>query len=104
MNSLAEGNAVAINDLTGDGPHELVRRAPRCPRRSSAGRARVDTRLADVRAHLVHNWSWEATVVTVPTDFDVLAAPHGSSPAPVRFTAGDTVTLGAWDVLVAVTR
>jgi len=64
----------------------------------------VDTRLDGVRVHVVHNWSWEATVVAVPTDFDVLAAPHGPSPAPVRFTAGDTVTLAAWDVLVAVTR
>ncbi|WP_456847495.1 hypothetical protein [Cellulomonas sp. P5_C6] len=104
MNSLLEGNGVAINDLTGDGPHEVVPRTHRCPRRSSAGRARVDTRLADVRAHLVHNWSWEATVATVLTDFDVLAAPHGFASAPVRVAAGDSVTLGAWDVLVAVTR
>ena len=53
---------------------------------------------------VVHNWSWEATVVTVPTDLDVLAAPHGSSSTPARFTGGDTVTLGEWDVLVGVTR
>ena len=62
------------------------------------------TRPDGARVHVVHNWSWEATVVTVPTDLDVIAAPHGSSPTPTRFTAGDTVTLGAWDVFVAVAR
>ncbi len=64
----------------------------------------TSTRTDDARLHVVHNWSWGGTVVTVPTDLDVIAAPHGSSPTPTRFTAGDTVTLGAWDVLVAVTR
>ncbi|MDQ0373376.1 hypothetical protein [Cellulomonas humilata] len=43
-------------------------------------------------------------MVTVPADLDVLAAPHVSSPTPTRFTAGDSVTLGAWDVFVAVAR
>ena len=64
------------------------------------------TRPDGARVHVVHNWSWEATVVTVPTDLDVIAAPHGSSstPRPGSTGAGDTVTLGAWDVLVAVTR
>ena len=48
--------------------------------------------------------------MTVPTDLDVLAAPRGGAPRtrrrrrPGRLTAGDTVTLGSWDVLVAVTR
>jgi beta-galactosidase len=62
------------------------------------------TRTDGARVHVVHNWSWEATVVTVPTDLDVIAAPQGSSPTSTRFTAGDTVALGAWDVFVAVTR
>ena len=64
----------------------------------------MDIRLAGVRVHLVNNWSWEVTVVPVPTDFDVIAAPHGFSSTPARVTAGDTVTLGAWDVFVAVAR
>ena len=59
--------------------------------------------------HVVHNWSWEAAVVTAPTDLDVLAAaaprPPIAADARRRLeAAGDTVTLGAWDVLVAVTR
>jgi len=62
------------------------------------------TRPDGARVHVVHNWSWEATVLTVPHDLDVVAPPQGSSPTPVRLTAGDTVSLGAWDVLVAVTR
>jgi beta-galactosidase len=62
------------------------------------------TRSDGARVHVVHNWSWEATVVTAPADLDVVAAPHGSSSTPNRLSAGDTVGLGAWDVLVAVSR
>jgi len=35
---------------------------------------------------VVHNWSWEATVVTVPTDLGVIAAPHASSSTDVAVT------------------
>ena len=60
----------------------------------------------------MHNWSWEAVTVTAPTELDVLVAPRGDAPADPppadaagpALAAGDTVALGAWDVLVAVTR
>ncbi|HEX7806899.1 MAG TPA: beta-galactosidase [Cellulomonas sp.] len=64
------------------------------------------------RVHVVHNWSWEAATVTAPFDLDVLVAARGDAPADPPpadapggpLAAGDTVTLGSWDVLVAVTR
>ncbi|MBO9553486.1 beta-galactosidase [Cellulomonas sp.] len=72
----------------------------------------TSTRPDGSRVHVLHNWSWEAAAVTVPVDLSVLVAPRGDRPAdpppadapggPV--SAGDTLTLGSWDVLVAVTR
>ena len=64
------------------------------------------------RVHVLHNWSWGAATVTAPFDLDVLVAARGDAPAdpppadaPGRpLAAGDSVTLGSWDVLVAVTR
>ncbi len=60
----------------------------------------------------MHNWSWEAVTVTAPTDLEVLVAPRGQVPADPPpadapgpdVDAGATVALGAWDVLVAVSR
>ena len=60
----------------------------------------------------MHNWSWETATVTAPTDLDVLVAPRGDAPADPppadapgpAVTQGDVLTLGSWDVLVAVTR
>ena len=70
------------------------------------------TRPDGSRVHIVHNWSWEAVTVTAPTDLDVLVAARGGAPADPppadgpgpALTQGDEVTLGSWDVLVAVTR
>lgn len=62
------------------------------------------------RVHVLHNWSWEPVEVVAPVGLDVLVAPRGDRPAdpPPQDAPGDplqagaTVTLGAWDVLVAV--
>jgi beta-galactosidase len=70
------------------------------------------TRPDGSRVHIVHNWSWEATTVTAPSDLDLLVAPRGEAPADPppadgpgpSVTQGDTIALGSWDVLVAVTR
>jgi beta-galactosidase len=37
---------------------------------------------------VVHNWSWEATVVTVPTDLVVIAAPPHASSSPDLASTG----------------
>ncbi|MGV8964984.1 MAG: beta-galactosidase [Cellulomonas sp.] len=70
------------------------------------------TRPDGTRVHVVHNWSWEAAMVTAPTDLEVLVPARGGAPADPppadahggSLAAGDTVTLGSWDVFVAVTR
>lgn len=64
------------------------------------------------RVHVLHNWSWDPVDVVVPADLDVLVVARGDRPADPPppdepggpLDAGATVTLGAWDVLVAVTR
>jgi beta-galactosidase len=48
------------------------------------------------RVHIVHNWSWEPTQVTVP--FPLTDALDGRA-----VTAGDLLDLGAWDVRVLAT-
>ncbi|KQY47135.1 beta-galactosidase [Cellulomonas sp. Root137] len=70
------------------------------------------TRPDGTRVHIVHNWSWEAATVTAPTGLDLLVAPRGTAPADPppadaagpSVAAGDAITLGSWDVLVAVAR
>ncbi|GIG23270.1 beta-galactosidase [Cellulomonas chitinilytica] len=72
----------------------------------------TSTRPDGSRVHVLHNWSWEAATVTAPVDLSVLVTPRGAAladPPPASdgggsLTAGETVTLGSWDVLVAVTR
>ena len=72
----------------------------------------TSTRPDGTRVHVVHNWSWEAVAVTAPSDLDVLVAARGDGPAEPApddapggaLAAGETVTLGSWDVLVAVSR
>jgi len=72
----------------------------------------TSTRPDGSRVHVLHNWSWEAATVTAPVDLSVLVAPRGDRPADPPpadapggpLAAGDTLTLGSWDVLVAVTR
>jgi beta-galactosidase len=72
----------------------------------------TSTRPDGSRVHVLHNWSWEAATVTAPADLSVLVAPRGSAPADPPpadrsggpLAAGETVTLGSWDVIVAVTR
>lgn len=62
--------------------------------------------------HVVHNGSREAATVTARTDLDVLVAASGDAPAgPLptdapggTLAARNTMSLGSWDVLVAVTR
>ncbi|VEH28003.1 hypothetical protein [Cellulomonas fimi] len=64
------------------------------------------------RVHVLHNWSWEPAQVVTPVALDVLVVPRGeraADPPPADgpgdpLDAGATVRLGAWDVLVAVTR
>ncbi len=65
------------------------------------------------RVHVVHNWSWDAVDVKAPVPLTVLAAARGDRPADPPpssepdgpdLAPGDTVRLGSWDVLVAVTR
>jgi beta-galactosidase len=69
------------------------------------------TRPDGTRVHIVHNWSWEAVTVTAPIDLDLLVPPRGGAPAEApadgpgpQVSAGSPLTLGSWDVLVAVTR
>ena len=65
------------------------------------------------RVHVVHNWSWDAVDITVPAALTVLAAARGEQPADpppssdpdgAQLSAGQTVRLGSWDVLVAAAR
>ncbi|WP_456826725.1 beta-galactosidase, partial [Cellulomonas sp. P5_E12] len=72
----------------------------------------TSSRPTGARVHILHNWSWEASTVTVPTDVEVLVAARGvaladAPPADVPggpLAAGASVTLGPWDVLVTLTR
>ncbi|WP_407341957.1 beta-galactosidase [Pengzhenrongella phosphoraccumulans] len=74
--------------------------------------AHTSTRPDGTRIHVVHNWSWEAATVTAPTELEILVPARGGAPADPppadapggALAAGDTVTLGSWDVFVAVTR
>ncbi|QTE31191.1 beta-galactosidase [Pengzhenrongella sicca] len=80
----------------------------------------TSTRPDGKRVHIIHNWSWEAATVTAPIELDILVAARGDAPADPSpgdvapgppetsaagpLGAGEHVTLGSWDVLVAVTR
>lgn len=71
----------------------------------------TSTRPDGARVHVVHNWAWENAVVRVPVELDIIVAPRGDRQAVpqsvkasgTRLATGSTVTLGSWDVLVAVT-